>query len=82
MEKAQGFRTGNLASNRSFSLNWSKLAVSLGLYVLASGMGCQQWPCIFPGAAGRTRGREEEINVKWLRRAKFRVQSQSPDALT
>ena len=82
MEKAQGLRKGNPASNPFFPPDSSKLAVSLGFHVLISDMRCQQWPCILPSVAGRIRGREEEINMKWIRRAQFRVQSQGPDAPT
>lgn len=67
MEKAQGWRTGKPASNLSFPLDWSKLAVSLGLHVLISGMGCQQWPCILLSIAGRMRkggGNKCEVDQK------------------
>lgn len=82
MEKVQSWGTGNSTSNPSFPLDWSKLAVSLGLNILIFGMGCQQWPCILPSIVGSIRGRKEEIDAKQLRRAKFRVQSQGLDAPT
>lgn len=71
MEKAQGWGDRKPSFQSQLCTNWGKLVVSLGLGVLVSDKGRWQVLCIVC-VAGR-RGRKEEIGVRRLRKAKFRV---------